>query len=267
MSNSDHPIPPSTKRRRGRQPRPSSLSSSVKAAVLQFANQVGQPRVIEPAGFRDFRGWLAYVGSHSAATAWAPLVDAVLRDTNGHRSSIEALKEDLVREIVKKVVIPRHGESSKLVSTNCGRQCARPANGVTLMTILDSIFLDTGQWRSFIDSMASPQNTRSSSAAAAAVSTPSSSLHHHSPVHAPSSSSSHHAMLSSSSAFSAAPTSSHHSTPSSHHSSYHAYSHSHSHSSSSSRHSRSSQQPPLPSFQELEDSLRATSKRGKRARR
>ncbi|CAN8075186.1 unnamed protein product, partial [Agarophyton chilense] len=138
------------------------LSSSVKTAVAQFALRVGQPRVIEPAGFRDFRGWLAFVGSRAAAAAWAPLVDAVLRDTRGDAAAIDALKTDLVREIVKRVVVPRPTESSKLVSTNCGRQCARPLNGVTLMTILDGVFHDVAEWRSFIDAMPSASSSSSS---------------------------------------------------------------------------------------------------------
>lgn len=135
------------KRRRGRQPRPSLLSERVKAAVAHFALAVGQPKVIEPAGFRDFRGWLADIGSPSSHPYWAPLVQAVVQDYNADIRNIHQIKPDLVREIVRAVVIPREGESSKLVSTNCGRQCARPSSGVTLMTILDRIFTNLRQWR------------------------------------------------------------------------------------------------------------------------
>lgn len=144
---------PPVKRRRGRQPRPSLLSSRIKNAVANFANQVGQPRVIEPAGFRDFRGWLAFIAGPAAAPAWGPLVHAVIQDTDSTARTINAIKPDLVREIVKAVVIPRDDESSKLVSTNCGRQCARPTNGVTLMIILDKVFENPRQWKDSIPSV------------------------------------------------------------------------------------------------------------------
>lgn len=144
----DDPTPP-VKRRRGRQPRPSLLSELVKAAVARFALSVGQPKVIEPAGFRDFRGWLAHIANPSSSRYWAPLVQAVIQDCDGDVRVIHKIKPDLVREIVRAVVIPREGESSKLVSTNCGRQCARPSSGVTLMTILDRIFTNLRQWREF----------------------------------------------------------------------------------------------------------------------
>lgn len=142
----DRDSPPPTKRRRGRQPRPSLLSNRVKRTVSNFAKVVGKPQVIEPAGFRDFRGWLSFIGGVRVAPYWVPVVDAVVHETNGDTKHIEKIKPDLVREIVKAVVIPKEGESSKLVSTNCGRQCARPSNGVTLMTILDRIFSDLHQW-------------------------------------------------------------------------------------------------------------------------
>lgn len=50
---------------------------------------------------------------------------------------IMGMKEDVVREIVKCVVVPRPDESAKLVSTNAGRQASRPRSGTTLMTLLD----------------------------------------------------------------------------------------------------------------------------------
>lgn len=130
---------PPPKRRRGRQPRPSLLPAPLKRSVATFAAAVGRPRVIEPAGFRDFRGWLAYISSPPARQYWAPLVDAVYRECGNDHAKVHELKQDLVREIVKAVVIPRDGESSKLVSTNCGRQCARPQGGMTVMTILDRV--------------------------------------------------------------------------------------------------------------------------------
>lgn len=142
----DDPTPP-VKRRRGRQPRPSLLTDTVKTAVRTFALAVGRPKVIEPAGFRDFRGWLASISAPNADLHWLPLVEAVAQDCSNHSQTIDDIKPDLVREIVKAIVIPREGESSKLVSTNCGRQCARPSSGVTLMTILDTVFADLQPWR------------------------------------------------------------------------------------------------------------------------
>lgn len=143
------------RRRRGRQPRPSLLTKRVIDAIEAFAAQVGQPRVIEPAGFRDFRGWLTFLNSRSARPLWAPIIQAALEEARMSRGADEdrsgdgdgmvvvddGLKGDIVRAIVRVVVVPRHGESCKLVSTNCGRQCARPSNGaVTLMTVLDQLF-------------------------------------------------------------------------------------------------------------------------------
>lgn len=136
-----HKDPQRMKRRRGRQPRPSMLSAAVKEAIREFASHVGQPRVIEPAGFRDFRGWLAFINSQPALPLWGPIIDSVRSEARGDSRIIDTLKADVVREIVKIVVVPRVGESSKLVSTNCGRQCARPTNGVTLMTILDRLLV------------------------------------------------------------------------------------------------------------------------------
>lgn len=150
---------PPPKRRRGRQPRPSLLPAPLKRSVAAFAAAVGRPRVIEPAGFRDFRGWLAYISSPSAGTFWAPLVDAVYHECGGDAAKIHELKQDLVREIVKAVVIPRDGESSKLVSTNCGRQCARPKGGVTVMTILDRVLASDATYNRRIDAVSDGSST------------------------------------------------------------------------------------------------------------
>lgn len=277
------------RRRRGRQPRPSLLSSRVKAAVAAFALQVGQPRVIEPAGFRDFRGWLSFIGSPSATAAWAPLIDAVLRDTASDLRRIDAIKHDLVREIVKAVVIPRENESSKLVSTNCGRQCARPVNGVTLMTILDKMFDNVRQWKEIIPAVANGQSPhpqmhypRSAHGAAAAASP---STDHYSassaaqpkPVYPPSSdvtqyttdaygggASTHTSNHSSSSLPRSQPTQ---------HACYQRWdtlTHEHTNSRSltqGSQEGRGRSSRPLPSFQELEDSLHSPSYHAKRAKR
>lgn len=140
--NPDAPPPSSStnlivKRRRGRQARPCQLSSSVRAAVRRFALAVGMPNVVEPAGFRDFRGWLTGLASEAAIPVWDQLIAVVAQDVGGDAEAVHALKEDLVREIVKCVVVPRPEESAKLVSTNAGRQCSRPRSGSTVMTILE----------------------------------------------------------------------------------------------------------------------------------
>lgn len=139
------------KRRRGRQQRPSLLTESIRSSIQSFVRHVGQPRVIEPAGFRDFRGWLSFINSAGALPYWRPILRAVFEYSKHDSHVIHTLKPDIVRDIVRAVVIPRHGESVKLVSTNCGRQCSRPNpqnesninGGITLMTILDRLLQNT----------------------------------------------------------------------------------------------------------------------------
>lgn len=126
-----------TKRRRGRQPRPCTLSGPARAAAAAFATSVGAPRVVEPAGFRDFVGWLQRLQSPAAADAWSRLLTALLADANGDVASVQRSQADVVREIIGKVVTIRQGESTKLVSTNARRQSARPEHGTTLMKIFD----------------------------------------------------------------------------------------------------------------------------------
>lgn len=129
---------PASKRRRGRQPRTSPLSSAVRAAAAQFALEVGAPRVIEPAGFRDFAGWLQRLSSNAAADAWARLLRAVLADCGGDLEALRRIQPEVVREIIANVVTIRQGESSKLVSTNARRQSSRPEQGLTLLKIFDN---------------------------------------------------------------------------------------------------------------------------------
>lgn len=132
------------KRRGGRQLRQVALSAELKFAIRQFAAEVGMPRLMEPTGFRDFRGWLERVSGPSAANAWSFLVQAMITEAAADPYRILIMKEEVVREIVRAIVVPRPGESAKLVSTNCGRQCARPRSGNTLMTILERILVDRG---------------------------------------------------------------------------------------------------------------------------
>lgn len=123
--------------RRGRQARPSQLSPTMRRAVSRFANCVGAPQVVEPAGFRDFRGWLARLASQDYRHIWDTLIANIANEVGCKSETIHALKEDIVREIVKKVVIPRPDESAKLVSTNAGRQASKPRSGLTLMIVLE----------------------------------------------------------------------------------------------------------------------------------
>lgn len=132
------------KKRGGRQLRQVVLSPELKFSIRQFAAQVGMPRLMEPTGFRDFRGWLERVSGPSAADAWSSLVQSMMDETAGDAYRILFIKEEVVREIVRSIVVPRPGESAKLVSTNCGRQCARPRSGNTLMTILERILVEKG---------------------------------------------------------------------------------------------------------------------------
>lgn len=130
------------KKRGGRQLRQVVLSPELKFSIRQFAQEVGMPRLMEPTGFRDFRGWLERVSGPTAANAWSKLVQAMIEETASDRYRIMFIKEEVVREIVRAIVVPRPGESAKLVSTNCGRQCARPRSGNTLMTILERILIE-----------------------------------------------------------------------------------------------------------------------------
>lgn len=142
------PLPLATaiakKKRGGRQLRQVVLSPELKFSIRQFAAEVGVPRLMEPTGFRDFRGWLERVAGPSAAHAWGSLVQAMLDEAGSNAYRVMFMKEEVVREIVRTIVVPRPGESAKLVSTNCGRQCARPRSGNTLMNILERILVEKG---------------------------------------------------------------------------------------------------------------------------
>lgn len=132
---SAHIDPP--RRRRGRQARPSQLSHKMRRACRRFADAVGPPQVVEPAGFRDFRGWLAILNSRGCKHVWDDLFNSLAKEVTD-MDLLHAVKEDVVREIIKCVVVPRPDESAKLVSTNAGRQANRPRNGTTLMVVLEN---------------------------------------------------------------------------------------------------------------------------------
>lgn len=123
--------------RRGRQARPSQLTGAMHSAVRGFSRAVGAPNVVEPAGFRDFRGWLARLQTREMRVVWDLLIANVAREVKCDAEALHSLKEDIVREIVKCVVVPREDESAKLVSTNAGRQASKPRSGTTLMIVLE----------------------------------------------------------------------------------------------------------------------------------
>lgn len=126
-----------TKRRRGRQPRPCTLSGPARMAAATFAASVGSPRVVEPAGFRDFVGWLQRLQSPSTSDAWNRLLSSLLSEAGGDAATVQRIQSEVVREIIANVITIRAGESSKLISTNARRQSARPEHGTTLMKIFD----------------------------------------------------------------------------------------------------------------------------------
>lgn len=131
---------PEPRRRRGRQARPTNLTAKMRAAVEAFCMSVGRPNVVDPAGFRDFRGWLAELNVREHRPHWEELISRIAREVKCDSTEFGKLKEDIVREIIKNVVVPRDQESSKLVSTNAGRQSGRPKSGTTLMLLLDQHF-------------------------------------------------------------------------------------------------------------------------------
>lgn len=109
----------------------------MRRAAQKFSRAVGNPQVVEPAGFRDFRGWLTTLSSKHYVPLWDELLAVVAKEVKCDVNAVHGLKEDIVREIIKCVVVPRPDESAKLVSTNAGRQASRPKSGKTLMVVLE----------------------------------------------------------------------------------------------------------------------------------
>lgn len=109
----------------------------MRRACFKFSDAVGAPTVVEPAGFRDFRGWLARLASRQSRHVWDQLLAAIATEVDCDPDALDSLKEDIVREIIKRVVVPRPDESAKLVSTNAGRQASVPRSGTTLMVVLE----------------------------------------------------------------------------------------------------------------------------------
>lgn len=123
--------------RRGRQARLSQLTISMQSAVMAFSLRVGAPIHVPPAGFRDFRGWLTKLTSTASNDIWDGLIAAIAKEVYCDIDTIHELKEDVIREIIRHVVVRRPEESVKLVSTNAGRQCLRPRSGLTLMVVFE----------------------------------------------------------------------------------------------------------------------------------
>ncbi|CAN8064513.1 unnamed protein product [Agarophyton chilense] len=111
------------------------------SAVATFTARVGPPRHVQPAGFRDFRGWLLRLNSAQSHSVWDELFRSISAAAGNDPHAIQLHKTDIVRSIVRMVVKPRADESSKLVSTNAGRQAGKPrGSGSTLMSVLDEQF-------------------------------------------------------------------------------------------------------------------------------
>lgn len=135
-------IPPIGKKRRGRQPRQSLLTSNLRQAIARFTSVVGAP-IVQPGGFRDFNGWLASLARPQFSPAWHQLCDAFISESRRfHSNDIHQLKRDVIHEIINLVVKRKPHESSKLVSTNARRQCTIPPAGNTVMTLLESYLTD-----------------------------------------------------------------------------------------------------------------------------
>lgn len=133
-----HATSSSSFRRSRPSPRASKLPPSMQSAVSTFTARVGPPRHVQPAGFRDFRGWLLRLNSRQSQYVWDELFSQVSLAAGGDVHAIHLHKADIVRSIIRTVVKPRADESSKLVSTNAGRQAGKPrGSGSTLMSVLD----------------------------------------------------------------------------------------------------------------------------------
>lgn len=132
-----------TKKRRGRQPRPSLVSPTLQHAISKFTSVVGGPK-IQPGGFRDYTGWLESIAKQSFQSDWTKLAISFLQECKSvEEKTIPQLKRDVVTEIVNMVVKKMPHESSKLVSTNARRQCvSTPASGTTVMAIFE-VYLAT----------------------------------------------------------------------------------------------------------------------------
>ncbi len=180
-----------TKRRRGRQPRPCTLSGPARMAAATFAASVGSPRVVEPAGFRDFVGWLQRLQSPSAADAWNRLLSSLLSEAGGDVATVQRIQSEVVREIIANVITIRAGESSKLISTNARRQSARPEHGTTLMKIFDRALARAARANSGVPSI-HRFNASSSSSAGGRASSSSTAALQRARASRPVASSSHH---------------------------------------------------------------------------
>eukprot|EP00178_Gracilaria_changii_P014590 TRINITY_DN41030_c0_g1_i1.p1 TRINITY_DN41030_c0_g1~~TRINITY_DN41030_c0_g1_i1.p1 ORF type:complete len:299 (-),score=66.23 TRINITY_DN41030_c0_g1_i1:309-1157(-) len=181
-SSPPHSYPPA-RRSRASSSRTHKLPPSMLAAVSTFTSRVGPPRHVQPAGFRDFRGWLLRLNSSECHHVWDELFNSVAAAAGNDAHAIQLHKVQIVRSIVRMVVKPRADESSKLVSTNAGRQANKPrGSGSTLMSVLDeqlkrwqrgaSMSYSSSSSLFNASSSSSPQACASSSAMRASLSPP-----------------------------------------------------------------------------------------------
>lgn len=134
-----------SKKRRGRQPRASLLSSKLQQEIAKFTGIVGPP-VYHSGGFRDINGWLESIAHEKYGDAWASLSRCFLQES-GHfdAQQVLQLKRDVVFEIMNHVVIRLPHECNKLVSTNARRQCKIASSGPTVMSLLESHLHNSGR--------------------------------------------------------------------------------------------------------------------------
>lgn len=127
-----------TKKRRGRQPRPSLVTPNMHHAISKFTSAVGGP-IIQPGGFRDYTGWLESIAGSTFQSDWTKLSQSFILESHSvDKNSVPQFKRDVVTEIINMVVKKMPHESSKLVSTNARRQCvSSPSSGTTVMTIFE----------------------------------------------------------------------------------------------------------------------------------
>lgn len=171
--------PQSSRGRRGRQARASQLSQNMLLAVRKFCRSVGAPNVVPPAGFRDFRGWLIRLNSKECRPIWDELIGTLAKDVSCDISAMYSLTDDIVREIVKCVVVPRPDESAKLVSTNAGRQASRPRSGTTLMIVLEQ---QISRLQARLPQLVQDLSLRSNSSSSTSALMPVTRLHQHSSI-------------------------------------------------------------------------------------
>lgn len=170
------------KKRRGRQPRQSLLTSNLRNSIARFTAAVGCP-VLQPAGFRDFNGWLQVISQPSYKSAWHSLCRSFISESAKISSrQIPTLKRDVIHEIINNVVKRKSHESAKLISTNARRQSTIPPSGHTVMTIFESYLATVSSpppADSYISSSVTPSRQEKYHSQHSSTQSPVSTIFHH----------------------------------------------------------------------------------------